>query len=79
MLPGATEDKVSGDRREVIFEFVRIGGAVKVTAVDTATGVEATIVGDPAAGTAMLERVARRKLDYVLAKRAREAREPEDT
>ncbi len=63
------------DRREVIYEFIRIGGSVKVTAVDTATGVEATIVGDPAAGTARLERLARQKLDYVLAKRARGERQ----
>lgn len=54
--------------REVIFEFVRVGAAVKVTAVDAATGTEATIVGDPAAGEAMLKRLARQKLAYVLAK-----------
>ncbi len=72
MLRPATEEKVSDDRREVIFEFIRIGGTVKVTAVDIATGIEASIVGDPAAGTVLLERLARRKLDYVLGKRARE-------
>lgn len=52
--------------REVIYEFVRIGGAVKVTAVDAASGVEATIVGDPAVGETALKRLARQKLDYVL-------------
>ena len=55
--------------REVIFEFVRAGAALKVTAVDPATGTEASIVGDPAAGEAALKRLARQKLDYVLAKR----------
>jgi len=55
--------------RDIIFEFVRIGTSVKVTAVDTASGVEAVIVGDPAAGEATLKRLARRKLDYVLARR----------
>jgi hypothetical protein len=55
--------------REVIFEFIQIGAAVKVTAVDTASGVEAVIVGDPAAGEATLKKLARQKLDYVLAKR----------
>lgn len=60
-----------GEGREVIFEFQRIGGAVKVTAVDAATGIEASIVGDPAAGEAALKRVARQKLDYVIARRGR--------
>lgn len=59
------------EERETIFEFVRVGGAVKVTAVDPATGAEASIVGDPAAGEAALKRLARQKLDYVLAKGAR--------
>jgi len=36
--------------REVIFEFLRIGAALKVTAVDVASGVEASMVGDPNAG-----------------------------
>lgn len=59
---------LSGER-EVIFEFIQLGGAVKVTALDTASGIEASIVGDPAAGEAALKRLALKKLDYVLAKR----------
>lgn len=55
--------------REVIYEFLRVGGAVKVTAVDGATGTEATIIGDPSAGEAALKRLARQKLDYVLKRR----------
>ncbi len=55
--------------REIIFEFLRVGGTVKVTAVDAATGIEATIVGVPAAGEAALKRLAKQKLDYVMAKR----------
>jgi len=55
--------------REVIFEFLRVGASVKVTAIDTATGIEATIVGDPAAGETTLKRLAKQKLDYVIAKR----------
>ena len=57
------------DERETIFEFVRIGVSVKVTAVDPATGTEVSIIGDPAAGQATLKRLARQKLDYVLSKR----------
>ena len=56
--------------REVIFEFLRVGAAVKVTAVDVATGIEASIVGDPAAGEGALKQLARQKLDYVLAKQS---------
>jgi hypothetical protein len=55
--------------QEVIFEFVRIGNTVKVTAVDVESGVEAVVVGDPAAGESALKRLAKQKLDYVMAKR----------
>jgi uncharacterized protein DUF6898 len=54
--------------REVIFEFLRVGNAVKVTAVDVASGIETSIVGDPAAGEAALKQLARQKLEYVRAK-----------
>jgi hypothetical protein len=54
--------------REIIFEFVQVGTAVKVTALDAASGIEASIVGDPSVGEAALKRLALRKLDYVLAK-----------
>lgn len=57
--------------REVIFEFRRIGAAVKVSAVDVASGIEVSIVGDPAVGEDALRRVVRRKLDYVLARQPR--------
>lgn len=56
-----------------LLEFQRLGGAVKVTAVDPATGVEASIVGDPRAGEAVLGRAAAQKLRYVLNRRARAA------
>lgn len=56
--------------REIIFEFQRIGGYVKVSAVDTLTSAEVSIVGPPSAGQVALERLAARKLEYVLTKRA---------
>jgi hypothetical protein len=56
--------------RETIFEFIRVGASVKVTAIDPPTGTEAVIVGDATAGEAALKRLARQKLDYVLAKGA---------
>lgn len=55
---------------EVIFEFIPMGRYVKVAAVDPATLTEVTIVGDPAVGETLLKRQARRKLAYVLAKKA---------
>jgi hypothetical protein len=42
---------------------------VKVTAVDVASGVEVSIVGNPSAGDAALKRLALQKLTYVLARR----------
>jgi hypothetical protein len=56
------------EEREVIFEIIHIGNAVKVTAVDAATGIEATIVGAPGASEAALKQLVRQKLAYVMAR-----------
>jgi phage head maturation protease len=56
--------------REVILEFHHVGAYVKVSAIDTATLTEVSIVGDPAAGEAALKQAAIRKLDYVLKRKA---------
>ena len=56
----------TGSEREVLFEFTRIGNAIRVTAIDAATGIEATIVGASGMGEVMLKRNALRKLDYVI-------------
>jgi hypothetical protein len=61
-MPGA------GDR-EVIFEFTQVGNVAKVTAIDVATGTEATIVGPPNMGETVLKNNALRKLNYVMAKK----------
>lgn len=55
--------------REIIFEFHRVGKALKVSAIDTETMVEVSIVGDPGIGEEALKRAALNKLDYVMAKR----------
>tara|TARA_A100001037_G_scaffold21543_1_gene17993 strand:- start:2379 stop:2579 length:201 start_codon:yes stop_codon:yes gene_type:complete len=47
----------------VIFEFISIGAYVKVSAIDTRTGTEVSIVGDPRRG-------AMRKLERALEKNA---------
>ena len=52
----------------VIFEFVSIGSYVKVSAVDTRTGTEVSIVGDPRRGESTLRRIALRKLENVMRK-----------
>ena len=57
------------ERREVIFEFHHIGNVVKVSAVEVESGVEVSIVGDPAVGETVLKRLALRKLEYVLARK----------
>lgn len=59
----------SGRDGGVIFEFINIGAYVKVSAIDTVTGTEVSIVGDPLRGEAILRRTALRKLQYVLDKK----------
>jgi hypothetical protein len=55
--------------REVIFELLRIGAALKVTAVDVESGIEASMVGDPNAAQETLRRLAKQKLDYVMSRK----------
>lgn len=53
----------------VIVEMIPVGSYVKVSAIDTRTGTEVSIVGDPMRGEAALRKTAIRKLEYVLQKR----------
>lgn len=55
-----------GVSREVIFEFQPIGGSVKVSAVDAATGIEVSIVGPAHAPSKELQRIALQKLQLRL-------------
>lgn len=57
---------------EVYFEFVALGGTVKCTAIDAASGVEASIVGPASAMQRDLERLALRALERRLAREAGE-------
>jgi hypothetical protein len=52
----------------VLFEFVVLGGSVKVTALDPVSGAEAVVVGPSGAAQADLRRLALRKLQTVLAR-----------
>ncbi|MEM7568649.1 MAG: hypothetical protein AAF337_02530 [Pseudomonadota bacterium] len=61
------------NNRGYLLEFIPARGAIKVSAIDPLTGTEVSIVGSPAASQAQLERVAVRKLEYVLGKSEPEA------
>lgn len=58
-----------GTDREVLIEFQQIGNAVKVTALDTDTLVEVSIMGPASSGEEILKRNVINKLNYVLAKK----------
>ena len=55
--------------REVLVEFQQIGNAVKVTAMDTKSMVEVSIMGPASAGEEVLKRNVINKLNYVLSKK----------
>ena len=50
------------DRHEVYFEFVKIGNAVKVTAIDGRTGTEVSAMGPANSRQADLQQLALQKL-----------------
>jgi len=54
--------------REIYVEFVAIGNSVKVTAIDPATGVEASVICPANTPQSAMTNAARRKLEYVLRK-----------
>jgi hypothetical protein len=58
----------AGQEREVFFEFTRLGGSVKVAAIDGDTGIEVSIVGPASAAPSDLERLAVAKLKARLAR-----------
>lgn len=60
-----------GRKRAILFEFIRVGAYVKVSAVDERTGTEVSIVGDPTRSPDYLKMLAARKLLRVLDQRAR--------
>ena len=63
-------------RGEVIIEFYRVGAFVKVSAVDTATFIEVSIVGDPACGEEALKRAVLQKLEYGMERRGKGTAQP---
>jgi hypothetical protein len=55
---------------EAIIEFRRIGNAVKVSAVDTATHVEVSIVAPASSSEREMTTAVMKKLEYVLARQS---------
>ena len=56
-------------KSEILIEFIVQGNVVKVTAIDAASGVEASIVGPANSPREALSQAAIRKLQYVLQKK----------
>ena len=54
--------------KDIFVEFVMLGNAVKATAIDPDTGLEASIVGPANAPRSTLAEAARKKLEYVAKK-----------
>jgi hypothetical protein len=55
--------------KEIFVEFIQMGNTVKATAIDPDTGQEASIVGPASAPRSILAENARKKLEYVKAKK----------
>ena len=55
---------MSGER-EIFVEYVIQGNSAKATAIDAATGIEASVVGPASAPRATLADAARRKLEFL--------------
>jgi hypothetical protein len=55
--------------RDVYFEFTAIGRTVKVSAIDSATGLEVSVVGPASALQSDLQRLALQKLKAQLSRR----------
>ncbi len=70
--PAMPSQDPSGQQGYII-EFHRIGNAVKVSAMDPRTLTEVSMIGAPGAGDAELTRLVVRKLEFMLAKKARPA------
>jgi hypothetical protein len=54
---------------EVLFEFVRVGNAIKVTAFHVPTLTEVSVVAAAGASEAHLKLLGLRRLEYVLARK----------
>ncbi len=53
---------------EILFEFIRQGKHVKVSAIDPETLTEAIIIGDVRQNRSLLKSIAIKKLRYIISK-----------
>ena len=54
---------------DIYVEFIILGNSIKATAIDPATGVEASVIGPANAPQAAMAQAARKKLEYVFRKK----------
>ena len=59
---------MNSGKADILIEFIVQGSVVKVTAIDSASGIEASIVGPANAPREALSQAAVRKLKYVMEK-----------
>lgn len=58
---------MTGERREILFEFTAVGAVMKVAAIDAETGIEVVVMGPVHATRADLQKLAIAKLKRRLA------------
>ena len=58
------------NQKPIYVEFIVQGNVVKATAIDSATGAEASVVGPATASQTVMAEAARRKLEYVMRKKS---------
>ncbi|OFX12979.1 MAG: hypothetical protein A2516_04525 [Alphaproteobacteria bacterium RIFOXYD12_FULL_60_8] len=63
------------EQREILYEMIPMGNMIKVTAIDSRTGVEISIGGPITSSHYSLKAAARRRLEFVLAKKQKEQEE----
>ena len=66
---GSTSAVPPDGPRSIFLEIVQIGAALKVAAVDEASGVEVSFIAPVNTPRGAIERLAKAKLRYVLAKK----------
>jgi hypothetical protein len=54
---------------EIFVEFVILGNSLKATAIDPESGLEATVIGPANAPQSAMAQAARRKLEFMAAKK----------
>jgi hypothetical protein len=71
----ADHDPAMSKPGNVIIEFHHVGAFVKVSAIDTETYTEVSIVGDPTRSDDALKRAAIRRLEYVMERNQKAAKQ----